>query len=216
MNTNEPQFLKAYNDLVTAFFNLMNVVSPQDSLQPNLSYIASQLNQLLNYLASQPLSVSQNTQQLQTSFPVEAPAHVSQAPVSQVQAPATSSSQHQPTFEATCAKTKYCAFPELVNGRYKFKSSTISEVVGEDSVYKLTIDDSTQTGYVEMQELSGDILKTVASNPSLYTPLDICPDAGSISANLKSVSSQSKLHLVKAIRGWEIVEGEIFKLIVES
>ena len=54
MNTNDSQFLKAYNDLVTAFFNFMNVVSPQGSQQSNLSYVASQLNQLLNYLAATP------------------------------------------------------------------------------------------------------------------------------------------------------------------
>lgn len=216
MNTNEPQFLKAYNDLITAFFNFMNVVSPQGSQQPNLSFVASQLNQLLNYLAAQPMSVSPNTQQLQTPSLAEAPVQASQAPVSQIQAPSISTSQSQPTFEAASAKIKYSAYPELVNGRYKFKSSTISEVAGEDSVYKLTIDESNQTGYVEMQELWGDILKTVASNPSLYTPLDICPDAGSISANLKSVSSQSKLRLVKAVRGWEIIEGEKFILNVEG
>lgn len=52
MNTNDQQFLKAYNDLVTAFFNFMNVVSPNNNSQPNLSYVASQLNQVLNYLGT--------------------------------------------------------------------------------------------------------------------------------------------------------------------
>lgn len=216
MNTNDQQFLKAYNDFVSAFFNFMNVVSPQDRQQNNLSYVASQLNQLLNYLAATPQSALPTEQQAPsptfTEGPVQKTVEVDQVP--QVQEPTPSVNPSKSTFNASNAKTKYCAYPELVNGRYKFKTSMISEEPGEDSVYQLLVDENAQTGFVEIRELTGNLLKIVANNPSLYIPLSICSGAGSITADKKSVISETKLHLVKAVRGWEIVEGENFKLTV--
>lgn len=216
MNTNDSQFLKAYNDLVTAFFNFMNVVSPQGSQQPNLSYVASQLNQLLNYLATAPQAATPTVQQSSTPTGAEAlvqnPTETEQAP--RVLGPTPSENQPKPTFNEANAKTKYCAYPELVNGRYKFKSSMISDNADEDSVYKLTVDEDAQAGFVEIIELTGNILKTVANNPSLYTPLGICPEAVGINSERTLVTSRSKLHLVKAVRGWEIADGENFTLII--
>ena len=90
----------------------------------------------------------------------------------------------------------------------------ISEDVEEVSVYRLTIDEEAVTGFVELQELSDNLLRIVASNPSLYTPLEICPQATSINSTKTSVSSQSKLRLVKVVRGWEIAEGEKFELTI--
>lgn len=216
MYTNDSQFLKAYNELVSAFFNFMNVVNPQDCQQPNLSYVASQLNQLLNYLAANPQTAKPTVHQPLTSTYEEA---LVQPPpeaelIPHIQVPTFQEKQTQPKFNSANAKSKYCAYPELVNGRYKFKSSMISEEVGEDSVYKLSIDENSQTGFVEILDLTGNLLKTVANNPSLYTPLGICPDAGSITSERTSVTSRSKLHLVKAVRGWEIAEGENFILTI--
>jgi len=228
MNTNDSQFLKAYNDLVTAFFNFMNVVSPQGSQQSNLSYVASQLNQLLNYLAATPQAVTApqviTTPQTTTSTVQQSPSPtVAEAPAKNptetdpapcVPESAPSEIQPKPAFNEANARKRYCAYPELVNGRYKFKSSMISDYVGEDSVYKLTVDEEAQTGFVEIIELTGDILNTVANNPSLYTPLGICPEAVGINSDRTLVTSPSKLHLVKAVRGWEIAEGETFTLTI--
>lgn len=217
MNTSDSQFLKAYSDLVSAFFNFMNVVNPQDRQQPDLSYVASQLNQLLNYLSAVPQTTAKPTmQQPQSPTITEPPAQNSPETESIPYVQDSTSQEDQPrsTFNSANAKSKYCAYPELVNGRYKFKSSMISEEVGEDSVYKLSIDENAQTGFVEIRELTGNILKTVANNPSLYTPLGICPEAGSITSERTSVTSRSKLHLVKAVRGWEIAEGENFILTI--
>lgn len=234
MNTNDSQFLKAYNDLVTAFFNFMNVVSPQGSQQSNLSYVASQLNQLLNYLAATPQTAA--TPQVVTAPQIVTPPQTTTSTVQQppsptfaevpaqnptetdpaprVPEPAPSEIQPKPAFNEANARKRYCAYPELVNGRYKFKSSMISDYAGEDSVYKLTVDEDAQTGFVEIIELTGDILKTVANNPSLYTPLGICPEAVGINSDRTLVTSPSKLHLIKAVRGWEIAEGEIFTLAI--
>lgn len=216
MNTNDSQFLKAYNDLVSAFFNFMNVVSPQDRQQNNLSYVASQLNQLLDALTSTQQTVAPIGQQppspTLTEVPVQNPVEEEQTPP--VQVPTFSENPQKPTFNAANAKTMYCAYPELVNGRYKFKSGMISEEPGEDSVYQLLVDENIQTGFVEIRELTGELLKIVANNPSLYTPLGVCPEAGCITVDRQSVTSASKLPLVKAVRGWEIAEGEKFKLTV--
>lgn len=212
MNTNDPQFLKAYNDLVAAFINFMNVVNPQGAHQPNLSYVASQLSQLLKYIGTspqvEPTASTQPLDEINEEFSIQG--SPSPIPTSSTDAPVI----QQPTFNAANAKTKYCAYPELVKGRYKFKSSMITEDVKEVSVYRLTIDEEAETGFVELQELSDNLLRIVISNPSLYTPLEICPQARNINPEKTSVSSQSKLRLVKVVRGWEIAEGEKFELTI--
>lgn len=213
MNTNDSQFLKAYNELVTAFFNFMNVVSPQGSQQPNLSYVASQLNQLLNYLAAAPQggaptappqqpSGDSNTTQSPDPKPTIPPV---------ITDPVPPGGHREPVANATNDKPKYCPYPELVNGRYKFKISKLSED-DEDAVYKLCLDEEAQTGYVEIPTLTGNKLKMVANNPSLYMPQDICSNAGSITPDKNSVSSRFKLRLVRVVRGWEIADGEKFVL----
>lgn len=217
MNTNDSQFLKAYNDLVTAFFKFMNVVNPQGSQQPNLSYVASQLNQLLNYLAATPQSGAPTTPQQPADYPaVPDPQPMPQTQQTpQMPQPTTRLVMTDPVQLAanpTSDEPKYCSYPEPVNGRYKFKSSSITNAPNEDSVYKLCLNENTQDGYVEICPLSGDTLKIVANNPSLYMPLDICSNAGSITPDKNSVSSRSKLRLVKVVRGWEIADGEKFVL----
>lgn len=216
MNTNDSQFLQAYNDLVSAFFNFMNVVSPQDRQQNNLSYVASQLNQLLNALTATQQTVAPTGQQPPSPTLAEVPVQnpVEAEEVSPVPVPPPSENPPKPTFNAANATKMYCAYPELVNGRYKFKSGMISKEPGEDSVYQLLIDENAQIGFVEIRELTGNLLKIVAKNPSLYTPLGVCPEAGCITVDRQSVTSASKLPLVKAVRGWEIAEGEKFKLTV--
>ena len=75
MNTNDPQFLKAYNDLVAAFINFMNVVNPQGAHQPNLSYVASQLSQLLKYIGTSPqvgpTASTQPLEEINEEFPIQ-------------------------------------------------------------------------------------------------------------------------------------------------
>lgn len=208
MNTNDSQFLKAYNELVTAFFHFMNVVNPQGNQQSNLSYVASQLNQLLNYLAAAPQKESSITPtqpdgdvktDSQPIAPPKDPILIDPLP------PA-------PPINTATYQSKYGSYPEPFNGRFKFKSSMINDNSSEDSVYKLFLNEQAQEGYVELCPLSGDILKIVTSNPSLYLPLEICTNAGSVTPDKKSVTSKSRIRLVKVVRGWEIAEGEKFVL----
>lgn len=208
MTTNDSQFLKAYNELVTAFFNFMNVVNPQGSQQPNLSYVASQLNQLLNYLAATPQKESYITPTQPDGDIKSDPQQIAHPPHPIISDPLPSA----PPINTATDQPKYGSYPELVNGRLKFKSSMINDNSSEDSVYKLFLNEQAQEGYVELCPLSGDILKIVASNPSLYMPLEICSNAGNVTPDKKSVTSQSRLRLVKVVRGWEIADGEKFVL----
>lgn len=215
MNTNDQQFQKAYNELVTAFFNFMNVVSPQNSPQPNLSYIASQLNQLLNYLGTIPPAPVQ----VSDSDSVTIPESVS---VSESNPISDSMPNPIPKPEYDYLPNpvvRYCAYPELTNGQYKFKGSALKEVNSDESsderenyIYKLTIDEGVMRGYVELAELSQDQIEIISNNPTQYTPQDVCDGANNITPGKRSITSQSKLRLVKVVRGWVIAEGEKFIL----
>ncbi len=228
MNTNDQQFLKAYNELVAAFFNFMNVVSPQNNQQLNLSYIASQLNQLLKYLGQipqEPIS-AQNTMEVPEANPNMATTVLSPSVVTN---PSPATSPIQPTVQNPPSNdellnpvVKYCAYPELTNGQYKFKSSALKDMDGNESdeerenfIYKLTIDESLMRGYVELVNLTSDQVKIITNNPTQYTPQDVCIGANNITPGKMSITSQSKLHLVKVVRGWVIAEGEKFVLNVQ-
>lgn len=111
---------------------------------------------------------------------------------------------------------KYCAYPEMVNGQYKFKSSALKEKdengSNEELIYKLTIDEDSMRGYVELSDLSDAQVKIVTNNPSLYFPKDVCVGANNVTPDKTSIKSQSKLRLEKVLRGWAIAEGEKFIL----
>jgi hypothetical protein len=222
MNTNDQQFLKAYNDLVTAFFNFMNVVSPNNNSQTNLSYIASQLNQVINYLGM--MSQGGTPEPLSPLDSVQAPAPTSN-PILTSEPISThdSISNPDPDLDKSLSNPviKYCAYPEMVNGQYKFKSSALKAKEpnengsNEEYIYKLTIDEDSMRGYVELAELSDAQVKIVANNPSLYIPKDVCLGANNVTPDKTSIKSQSKLRLEKVLRGWAIAEGEKFILNVD-
>lgn len=217
MNTNDQQFLKAYNDLVTAFFNFMNVVSPDNNSQPNLSYVASQLNQVLNYLGT--MAQGRNPEPLPPSNPILTSEPTSNSvTASDIVTTPVPAHNLAPDLDEPLSNpvVKYCAYPELINGQYKFKSSALKvkdeNESNEDYIYKLTIDEDSQRGYVELAELSDAQMKIIANNPSLYIPKDICEGASNVTPDKTSIKSQSQLHLIKVLRGWAIVKGEKFIL----
>ena len=217
MNTNDPQFQKAYNDLITAFFSFMKVVNPKGDSRSILPYIASQLNQLLNCLEVMP---RESQSQVEESTPItvtQDPASVKEPGSEQT----TTNLQPMGKMSLNNPVIKYCAYPELTNGQYKFKSSALKVDSGDESneqrenyIYKLTIDEEANRGYVELAELSPDQVMIIANNPTLYTPQDICVGANNITPGKTSITSKSILRLEKAIRGWVIAAGEKFSLTV--
>ena len=118
---------------------------------------------------------------------------------------------------------KYCPYPELTNGKYKFKSSLFKEATSannsddsESYIYKRTLDEETMQGYVELADLNMEQVKIITNNPTMYTPQDVCVGAENIVPGKTSIRSQSKLRLEKVVRGWVIADGQKFVLNVSG
>lgn len=237
MDTRSNEFRAAYNQLVTAFANFMNVVNPgAGTQQATLHMIAGQLDTLLYYLGSAE-EVQSVDNQSQPS-PVESSPVADELSKGTARVPDASArgetvdrepiSPHTEQLNASLpsdeVKIYYSPFPEPVKGVWKFKSSSLR--LSEDGqpirergnayIYKLSLDENLGKGYAEIipikKSIDTNTFNIIANNQSEYLPSDVCVNAEILTIEKSELRCNTKVLLEKVTKGWSIVANQKFDL----
>ena len=202
MDTRSNEFRAAYNQLVTAFVNFMNVVNPNAGTQQATRHmIAGQLDTLLYYLGS--------AGEVQSAGSQSQPSPVAPSPVADKLSKGSAGVPDASTREENAdrkpivphteqpdaalpsddVKIYYSPFPEPVKGVWKFKSASLR--LSEDGqpirergnayIYKLSLDENVGKGYAEIipvkKSIDTNTFNIIANNQSEYLPSDVCVNA---------------------------------------
>lgn len=237
MDTRSNEFRVAYNQLVTAFVNFMNVVNPgAGTQQATLHMIAGQLDTLLYYLGSAGEVQSVNNQSQPS--PVESSPLADKLSKGTAGVPdastrgetvdrepiASHTEQPDEALLSEDVKTYYSPFPEQVKGVWKFKSASLR--LSEDGqpirergnayIYKLSLDENVGKGYAEIipikKSIDTNTFNIIANNQSEYLPSDVCVNAEMLTIEKTELRCNTKVLLEKVTKGWSIVSNQKFDL----
>lgn len=237
MDTRSNEFRAAYNQLVLAFVNFMNVVNPGDGTQQaTLHMIAGQLDTLLCYLGS--------ADEVQSADSRSQPSPVATFPLADKLSKVVTGTPDASTCEETedhgaivphkeqpdatqpssNVKIYYSPFPESVKGVWKFKSASLR--LSEDGqpirergnayIYKLSLDENIGKGYVEIipvkKSIDTNTFNIIANNQSEYLPSDVCVNAEMLTIEKSELRCNTKVLLEKVMKGWSIAANQKFDL----
>lgn len=217
MDTRSNEFRAAYNQLVTAFVNFMNVVNPEASTQQaTLHIIAGQLDTLLSYLGS----TGEGKQTATHSLPE--PSGSDSIVFEPVDEPKSGPSP-APVHSGE-EKIYFSSYPELVKDVWKFKTGSLRlsedgqpiREMGNAFIYKLHLDEVAGKGYAEIipvkKSVDTNTFNIIANNQSEYLPSEVCVNADMLTANNTELRCSSKVLLEKVTKGWGILSNQKFVL----